>query len=97
MSDLTPVLFRCDHDGAHVTAVFPTIPGTNSGYDMSCFAHIGQHSSCSSDWLRTTRPAKPEEYTALKRELESVPYNYRLKVYRRVTPQMRAEYRRNAP
>lgn len=87
--DLTPVLFRVDRakkDGQDVTAVFPTIPADNSGRLLSCFAHIGQHSGCSMDWLRTTRPARVEEYADLKNELESAPYRYRLKIYQRVTP-----------
>lgn len=77
----TPVLFRWS-DG-EVTAVFPTIPADNSGRLMTCYAHIGQHSACHPAWLRDTRPAKPEEYADLKRELESAPYGYRLKVCRR--------------
>lgn len=94
---IVPVLFRADSEpGDNITAVFPTLPGSPGL--MSCYAHIGQHSSCSRDWLRTTRPAKPEEYASLKRELESAPYRYQLKVCSRISRAMdderRAEERR---
>lgn len=90
MSDeLTPVLFRVSRasrrDGSEVTAVFPTEPATNCGIDMLCYAHIGQHGSCSPSWFYTTRPATEAEYADIKRELESAPYNYRLKIYQRIT------------
>lgn len=84
----TPVLFRRDKPGTHsdeVTAVFPTLPG--SPRMMTCYAHIGQHGSCSPEWLRNdTVPATPEEYAPLKRELESI--GYMLRVVHRVSRQM---------
>jgi hypothetical protein len=108
----TPVLFRLSAGekwskrhgrampcwrSAYLTAVFPTIPGSVSDpYSMSCYARVGQHSSCSWEWYRETRPAKPEDYASLKRELESAPYGYRLKVCHRITPQMRNELRKAA-
>jgi hypothetical protein len=81
----TPVIFRADKDG-EVTAIFPCEPFDYEGRYMSCYAHIGQHGSCSLEWYRTTRPAAPDEYASLKRELESASREYRLKVYRRMTP-----------
>jgi len=81
------VIFRTDKAGLHkgeVTAVFPATPGSGQ-CDVSCFAHIGQHSAASRDWYRTTRPALPHEYAEVKRELESAPYRYRLRVVRRWT------------
>lgn len=86
--DETPVLFRAERSGdfkGDVTAVFPTLPGTNEFWTASCYAHIGQHGSCSKDWYWTTRPATPEEYASLKRELESAPFGYRLKIVKRWT------------
>jgi hypothetical protein len=41
------------------------------------YEHVGQHGAA--DYrgvMQATRPAKPDEYAALKRELESAPYNY---------------------
>lgn len=83
----TLVLFRCDKSGPFkdvVDAVFPYEPGTNDPRTMSCYAHVGQHGSCDMGWLRTTRPAKPEEYADLKAELEGAPYGYRFKVRQRM-------------
>lgn len=89
---LTPVLFRADKRGQFkdsVTAVFPTLPGAPGM--LMCYAHIGQHGDCSRDWLRDTRPATPDEFAALKRELESAPFGYNLRVVERISPQMDAE------
>lgn len=83
-----PVLFRAERSGqfkGDVTAVFPTLPGTAEPWTMTCYAHIGQHGSCDQGWLHKTRPATPEEYADLKRELERQPYGYKLKVIQRIT------------
>jgi hypothetical protein len=52
---------------------------------MTCYAHVGQHGACSFAWFhgRTHRPASPAEYADLKAELESAPYGYRLRVFKR--------------
>lgn len=76
----TPVLFRVSE--GEVTAVFPCDAASGIADKMGCYAHIGQHSGCTIGWYHTTRAAKPEEYAALKRELESAPYGYKLKVYK---------------
>lgn len=93
----TPVLFRVHRSpkkyGNEVTAVFPCEPSDYSGYTMTCYAHVGQHGSCDFDWYYKTRAAKPEEYADLKRELESAPYGYRLKVYKRMAGHLRDKYR----
>ncbi len=41
--------------------------------------HIGQHGECI-DTLLQNKAATPEQYAALKKELESEPYNYELEV-----------------
>jgi hypothetical protein len=89
-----PVIFRCDRNGSHVTAVFPTLPSDARGYEMTCYEHIGQHSGCSHDWYRTTRPASLGEYADLSAELQSI--GYVLQVRARITPAMRAECRKKA-
>lgn len=67
------VIFRMDtHESIkEVTAVFPSLypyPGR-----MVCYAHIGQHSECCDAWYyNRTRPATPEEYTPLLKELQQV-------------------------
>lgn len=90
-----PVLFRWSE--GEVTAVFPTELGGNHYMDMTCYAHIGQHSSCSMEWYRATRPAKPEEYDELFRELRQIyecdPDEPRLIVRRRITAAMTDERR----
>jgi hypothetical protein len=85
-TELTPVIFRRERrkDG-DVTAVFfcerdyPNDPGL-----MTCYAHIGQHGSCGLGWYNKTRPALPHEYGDLKAELESSPYFYRFRIYKRM-------------
>ena len=85
MSAATIVVFRVwpKKEGGGVIALFPQI---DEGHGMcSSFMHVGQHSGASaSQVVAATRPAKPEEYAALKRELESAPYEYRLDVRARL-------------
>lgn len=92
----TPVLFRVHRSpkkyGDDVTAVFPCEPGTCDGNTMSCYAHIGQHGQCSLAWYYDTRPATPEQYADLQRELEAAPYGYRLKVYQRINSKLREQF-----
>lgn len=69
------VLFRKESDSS-ITAVFPELPASGlDPHQMTCYAHIGQHSGCTYSWYRTTTPASPEEYADLKAELESIGYN----------------------
>lgn len=93
----TPVVFRAELNRlfkGDVVAVFPTLPADTIGAQMTCYAHIGQHSGCSFDWYNTTRAARPEEYADLLAELVSI--GYRLKVYKRITRQHRDAMRRAA-
>ena len=88
----TPVIFRADRGGDfkdNITAVFPCEPYDQAGYDMACYARMGQHAGCSQAWYATTRAATHAEYADLQRELESAPYGYRLKIYSRIQPWMR--------
>ena len=70
----TDVVFRIDNTG-EVTAVFS---------DLTCYAHVGQHATCTRQWLRNTKPATEAQYADLKRELESAPYSYSLRVCKRL-------------
>ncbi|WP_336812791.1 hypothetical protein [Bosea sp. MMO-172] len=84
-TEFTPVMFRATitKGDREVTAVFPLEDGDGTRNPGS-YAHVGQHGECSWGWvLSCTRPAKPEEYADLKRELEAEPYGYRLKVIKR--------------
>ena len=93
MSDLTPVIFRKSE--REIVAVFPYDPGDISAVTMGCYAHFGQHAACAVEWYRTTKPATPEEYADLKRELEAAPYEYRFKVLRRIPSDAYAQRRAN--
>ena len=78
----TIVVFRMEGDSC--LAVFPHVPADHQGHEMECFSHMGQHARCGAGYLATTRQAKPDEYAALKRELESTPYHYDLDVRQRI-------------
>ena len=85
-TEQTKVIFRVDErdKGFEVLAVFPEMAGDMNPYrTCTCYAHIGQHSSCDVFVVDWTRPAKPEEYEDLKQELESLGYN--LKIVKRMT------------
>lgn len=65
------VIFRIE-TGGDILAIFPEVPGTNE-YDVSSYAHIGQHGACSIQYYqRNTRPANPEQSASLLRELKSI-------------------------
>ena len=87
------VIFRrfLDHkDSDHgdgIIALFPDIPENGPGMVLS-YMHAGQHGAASMRLTggepRTTRPAKPGEYAALKAELEHLsPEPYKLTVIQR--------------
>jgi hypothetical protein len=81
--DLTTVVFRkwkkgC---GSGIIALFPDIPWDQRQLLVASFEHVGQHGGA--DYLEVigaSKPATESEYVALKQELESAPYYYRLKV-----------------
>lgn len=76
----TIVIFRKEKEGT-ILAVFPYNISDLNG-DMTCYGHIGQHSAMCPEYLKATKPCKPEEYEPLKKELESIGYD--LKVQTRV-------------
>jgi hypothetical protein len=87
----TPVIFRRLRarlratEGGGVIALFPAEPGDMSPYTCSSYVHVGQHGAADPQHvMQNSRPATREEYEDLKRELESAPYGYRLKMYRRL-------------
>jgi hypothetical protein len=100
-----PIIFRAERtkDG-DVTAVFPTVPSDVAGRYFTVYAHIGQHSGGSFEWYNKTCAAKPAEYADLLDELRRIYERshapgdpvFRLKVYRRMTPQHRAAFRAEA-
>lgn len=93
---ITPIIFRKwrGKDGT-IFALFPAECASCNGDTCSSFEHVGQHAAADYGFcIAQSTPATPDEYAALKRELESEPYNYRLQVCQRRTPQHRAEFDR---
>jgi hypothetical protein len=84
--ETTIVVFRKWHtraDGHGIIALFPGIRDTNRG-TCSSFEHTGQHGAADyAGVIARTLPARPADYAALKRELESAPYSYVLDVRQR--------------
>lgn len=81
------VIFRVWNIGyKDCIAIFPGILGTTQADTCQSYEHVGQHGAASTRITNgLTRPAKPEEYADLKRELESNPYYYQLRVVKRFT------------
>lgn len=81
-----PVTFRIDRnrDPSSLTAVLPTMGGSPSA-PLCCYAHIGQHSTGSYGWYRTTRPATAREYQALLSELRGIYSDCQLRIVRRIS------------
>lgn len=80
-SILTKVIFRKwpKREGGDVIALFPEVASSYiRSYDCESYQHIGQHGGASPDIVQWTRPATPEEYAPLKRELESIGYVLRV-------------------
>jgi hypothetical protein len=69
----TKVIFRKDRKSGEITAVFPEWTEHSWAY-VTCYAHFGQHGTCSHEWYMTTSPATPDEYADLKAELERIDY-----------------------
>lgn len=73
------VMFRAEKSGQFrgtVSAVLsePDAPTFDVRGEATCYAHAGQHSTCHVAWFFRTRAAKPHEYAALQREMESIGY-----------------------
>lgn len=47
----------------------------NKTENRACYSHIGQHSGCHPDYANECKPATPEQYADLKKELEGLGYN----------------------
>lgn len=77
----TEVIFRKVKSGdfkGTIEAFFPYDISDTKG-NVTCYAHIGQHSGACWDYLLfNTIPAKENEYSELKSELESIGYNLKI-------------------
>ena len=75
----TIVVFRKWKNGG-ILALFPKEIADSYGNCMS-YERVGQHSAAAySGCVYKTKPAKPSEYAALKRELEGIGYNLDVKL-----------------
>jgi hypothetical protein len=77
------VVFRWEGGkNGNVVAVMPLIDDGRNMY--TCYAHLGQHGSGQRDYFTyKCRPATPEEYAPLLKELTSAPYFYRFRIVQR--------------
>jgi hypothetical protein len=90
LEPITHVLFRV-WLGDKLIALFPA---DREHFDLiSSYEHVGGHGAANLDGImQASRPARTAEYASLKRELETYPYNYNLKVYERADKRMIAKY-----
>lgn len=89
----TEVIFRVFKDGGDVIAMMPGIAGDMSPFTCASYQHIGQHGAADTAICRgNTRPASPDEYADLKRELEQI--GYRVKVIKRMRREHLAQRKR---
>jgi len=67
-------------------AVFPTESASSvHPYDMTCYATMGQHSSCAPAYVReNTQPATKAQTEAMLKELHKIGYD-NLRVVKRMT------------
>ena len=73
---------RCD--GTGIIALFPAEDWDRAGTLCTSYEHVGQHGGADyAGVISRTRPATPDEYAALARELEAAPFGYRLIVRKR--------------
>jgi hypothetical protein len=76
------VIFRKFPDG-DIIALFPCLPAEClTAWPCQSYMHIGQHGAADPRIMYDTRPARPQEYAALKAELEQI--GYRLIVRQRI-------------
>jgi len=85
--ETTRVVFRKWKETGDILALFPDIPDDVEGLYCTSYERIGQHGGATYSYcIEQTTPASQEEYASLKEELESEPYNYKLKVVKRCHP-----------
>lgn len=72
-TEKTKIVFRKFKDG-EILALFPEL--SEGGAGVESYMHIGQHSSVDyAGCIANTKPALPDEYKALKEELEDIGYD----------------------
>ena len=71
----TVVVFK--KEGTEVCAMMPYEIADRQG-NITSYAHVGQHSAASLKYVKKLPNATPEEYEALKKELEAAGYTFKL-------------------
>jgi hypothetical protein len=80
-NDAEIVVFRKFPDG-EIIALFPNMAATtNNSWLCGSYMHVGRHGAADPRIVSDTQPAQPQEYAALKAELEQI--GYRLDVRER--------------
>lgn len=74
------VFLRDPNDG-EIFAAFPKVMWNER--DFATYAHVGQHSPASPEYLQGCVPATPEEYAELKKEMETL-VGYDLKILKKI-------------
>jgi hypothetical protein len=75
------VIFLKEQGSEDIFAYFPEIEGDNKG-NKTCYAHIGQHSACSLDYVKGCELA--EDYSDL--EMELIGLGYELDILNPIRP-----------
>lgn len=74
--------FVKEKQNGEIVAYFPQLNYNKRLYGTStktCYAHIGQHSACSVDYINNNCvKATKEEYTPLLKELQSIGYEIKI-------------------
>jgi len=74
--DKTKVIFRKDKSNGEIFAIFPEM-ADKLNYRVGFYAYVGQHGEGDyNDMIKTSAPAKPEEYEFLYNHLtKDIGYN----------------------
>lgn len=82
LTEKTKVVFRIFKDDGSLVALFPNEIADPHGNIMS-YQHIGQHGAADYSYcIQKSRPARPEEYADLVRELQGLGYNLDIRTRR---------------
>ena len=77
----TLVKFLYNEKNKDLFAFFPQLNYNKELYGLgmkTCYAHVGQHSSCSIEYAKASIKATPEQYRDLLNELVSIGYDLKV-------------------
>lgn len=88
-NEKTAVIFRKMKYDNSILALFPYLIGYD--YLITSYSYLGQHSSADyQNCIQSSKPAKPNEYELLKKELESIGYNLEIREKRNFNKYIKA-------